>query len=428
MGLQEAITELNHRIIFGREAEIVDELIVASTQDAEKVLFDPDHEMAFEVMKIQWAKVVNENEQLLRYFARKKSKFVRDRGLELTLNPVSRKPKVKDYEITAMGENPDSPLLKIKVTSGKLSDAMKEARSISKAFLEFRSGGKIKDFEFAGDLEESDGLEDEATLPILSDENRPRLKDHPDELLRRARELYKKGSYLPALELFCEAIPVSKPSLDDMITASKAAIESKRFVIAEDIANTILAKQERNPEALMIKGLIYTEWQNYDEDVDFWRTKFTENPDDQVLKACFEKMKSIQLRKSTRSIAEERESENISPSKPLSEQRSWVRRPCDAQIYIRGPENGEAKSFHICSLSAGGALLQKTEDSEKVPDKFQFFMSLSGFESIFGLGEKVYETGSGQVGLQFVTMAPKSRNKLNEEVLKLPNLKEKPRP
>ncbi|PIR21810.1 MAG: hypothetical protein COV44_11345 [Deltaproteobacteria bacterium CG11_big_fil_rev_8_21_14_0_20_45_16] len=408
--MQEAVLELEVLIKFGRQSEVMDEVYVVSIEDAESVITDEKHGMAFELLRYEWAQVLDPKNKVARYYSWQKGKFVRDRGWELALNPTSAKTKFKDYEITAKGAD-DQHLLKIKVSGEKLADAMKQARSISKAFLEFRSSGTVQDLEYAGVAEEDsqEGLKD------LSLDPSPRMKDTTHEVLRQARMFFEKSRYVQALELFEVALPSAEESMSDLLMASKAALESKRYPVAERYANKILARQARNTEALVIKGMIYNAWQSFDAAVSYWEKALDLQPDDNYIQKCYQECRAKFMKDNKRSIAHENMSEELRDD---HEKRSWMRRSCDLPILIKTDPSSEGIRHRILSLSAGGALLKK-ESSTPFPDRFLFFISFPNFQGVMGVGEKAYETSSQQVGIKFQLLSPKDREFINDQVIKI---------
>lgn len=415
--MQEPLPELNFRVLFGRGTEILDEIVVFSTEDAEAIICSPEHDLAFEIMRYEWAQVFGEDNRIERYFLRQNGKFIRSRGLELALNPRPSKKKFKEYEIRAMGDG-ENPVLKMKLNSEKLADALAHARSISKAFLEFRKGGQVKDFEFDG-IDEAILEAQEEGLPEIKSK-KPAMKDHPEELLRRARSHFKKGKFVEAVELFEEAIHQTEESLDDLNMAARAALETHRFPIAEKFARRILSRQPKNSDALIVLGQIYSAWQNFDEAVHFWKKALDQNPKGDFERRCYEQALSRNAQRKTKTLTEDEVFIRMSDHLTDSEKRSWERRSCQLPIFIRGENFQEIQRYEMISLSAGGSLAKIQESSISIPQQFQFFINLPDYRTIIGIGEKVYQTESGQVGLKFITMAPTDRALLNEEVLKLP--------
>ena len=408
--MQEAVLELEVLIKFGRQSEVIDEVYVVSIEDAESVITDEKHGMAFELLRYEWAQVFDAKNKVARYYSWQKGKFIRDRRWELALNPSSAKSKFKDYEITAKGAD-DQQLLKIKVSGEKLADAMKQARSISKAFLEFRSSGTVQELEYGGLPEEEvdEGLKD------LSLDPRPRMKDTTHEVLRQARMFFEKSRFVQALELFEVALPSFEESMSDLLMASKAALESKRYPVAEKYANKILSRQPKNTEALVIKGMIYNAWQSFDAAVNYWEKALEQQPNDSFIQRCYQECRAKFMKENKRSIANENMNEELRDDQ---EKRSWMRRSCELPILIKTDPSSEGIRHRILSLSAGGALLRK-ESSTPFPDRFLFFISFPNFQGVMGVGEKAYETSSQQVGIKFQLLSPKDREFINEQVLKV---------
>jgi len=414
--VEEKLLELNFRVLFGRGTDVLDEIVVFSVEDAEAIIQSPEHDLAFEIMRYEWAQVLDENNRVERYFLRQNGKFIRSRGLELTLNPRPSKKKFKEYEIKAIGDG-DNPVLKMKVNSEKLADALAHARSISKAFLEFRKGGQIKDFEFDG-LEEALAAEAEG-LPELKPPMK-RTKEHPEELLRRARAHFKKSKFVEAVELFEEALPQSEELLDDLVMASRAALETHRFPIAEKFARRILSRHPKNPDAFIVLGRIYAAWQNFDEAVYYWKAALDQNPKDTFARRCYEQAVNRNTQRKQKTLTEDEIFLKMNKDLSEHEKRSWERRSCKIPIFIRGENFQEIQRYDMTSISAGGGLALLGENRVPIPEKFQFFINLPDYRTILGIGEKVYQTESGQIGLKFITMAPTDRALLNDEVMKLP--------
>lgn len=411
--MESELLELSYLIKFGRQTEVLDELVVFSVEDAESVIACEEHLMAFEMLGYEWAQVLDENGKISRYYRWQKGKFVRDINLELALNPRPSKNTFKEYEISATGES-GGQVLKVKVSSDKLASAMKQARNISKAFLEFRNSGQVQDFQYEG-LEDEEDEEDQ--LPSL--DARPRLKNSAHEILRQARNHFKKENYTQALELFEASLPDCQENLSDNLSAAKAAVEARRYPLAEKWANKVLQRQPNNSDALIIKGQIYTYWQSFDQAVSYWEKALEKDPNNPLVKKCYQEAKARFMRKGERSVSDDEVFQENRTHEEGDEQRTWVRRTCSLPIFVKGENMTQGSKFTMKSLSAGGALVE-CEKASSFPKRFQFFISFPNFRSVLGIGEKVYSTASQQVGIKFCFLSPEDREFINEQVLSYP--------
>lgn len=225
--------------------------------------------------------------------------------------------------------------------------------------------------------------------------------------MQKAREDFRAKRYSEALGNFQKAIATGVPSPDDLVLAGTCALYAGRLDYAQSFADQALRIDENEIQALVLKALACYRKEDFKESYAYLLKARSIREDHPAVLKCFP---LVERALSAPVEVKSRESD-------VKLKRRWLRKRVNYHLVVNDYEQLSAMTVRVCSLSAGGCLI----DSNYVPEQFDFILEMDGGKQVSGTARRIYETELKQIGLRFLNLNPRDEDLINQHLVAIAN-------
>lgn len=241
----------------------------------------------------------------------------------------------------------------------------------------------------------------------------PEQKAEAVDWKARALQYFQGKDFQNAFEAFRKAIAQAIPDVETLCLAGTAALHCHKFDYAEEYADQALLIDSESDRATMLKALVLFNLKDFDSALSWLQMAKRLRPESETVLHYIQK-----TQEEIQSLRDSHAGFNSS-SDPQARRR-WRRRRVRFEFIVNDHSSMLPRQLFTKSLSAGGCLVDVTNESETLPEEFNFELDLGpGMGRVYGTAQQIYSNSDEEVGLRFVELNPQDEDRINQRIISM---------